>query len=166
LRRFSPLVLIAAALASCRIERTPEQYIDNQTSRIDAITAAEAEVQARIVSLAGALERGSAAVDSVLVPRGEFSGVGPDEDEVITDPATFIERMANLAGGRPLSTRHLEVSVAPGIVHAWFLAVYTPVGVEPVDPGFRVSGVLIRDNSGWRLTQGHLSRPSTVTPAP
>lgn len=166
MRRFCLLTIGSVILASCRIERTPEQYIDNQASRTDAVATAETEVRNRIAALADALGRGSAAVDSVLVPREEFSAIGPDANELIVDPGTFVDRMVGLTGGGPVSTRHIEVSVAPGILYAWFMAVYAPADGDPDDPGFRVSGVLTRDNAGWRLSQGHLSRPITELPVP
>ncbi|MDR0787817.1 MAG: nuclear transport factor 2 family protein [Gemmatimonadota bacterium] len=152
-----PLVVGSTLLTGCQIEPTPEEYID-QHIRTEAI--AEEEVEARISALAAALGRGDAAVDSILSPRNRLSAIGPDGGEVITDPSLFIHRLVSLAGGQVMETRSMEVSVAPGVLYAWFSVFCVPAGSTSNESGFRLSGVLVRESGSWRLTHGHLSIPA------
>ncbi len=147
-------MLGSIALAGCRIERTPEQYIDNQASRTDALLAARDDLAVRITSLGPALARGPAAVDSILAPREGISALGPAPGQRIESSRELIDLLIGLPAGRALTADRVEVTVAPGIVYA------------PPEAGFRVSGVFLRENSVWRLVQAHVSRPVAGATAP
>ena len=148
-------------LAGCRIERTPEQYIDNQAARAEALLVARDELAVRIASLGPALQRGTAAVDSILAPGERITIIGPGPRQVIEDPRELAGLLIALPAGEPVTAGRVEVTVAPGIVFAWFTAEFVADPSNPPDTGFRVSGVFLRENAAWRLTQAHVSRPVT-----
>lgn len=159
-------MLGSVAVAGCRIERTPEQYIDNQASRTDALLSARDDLAVRIASLGPALARGPAAVDEILAPRERLSGLGPAPGQLIENPRELIDLLVGLPGGRALTADRVEVTVAPGIAYAWFAAAFTAGPDAPPDAGFQLSGVFLRENSVWRLTQAHVSRPMTGATIP
>lgn len=166
MRRILLLALASVALAGCRIERTPEQYIDNQAARADALIAARDELALRIASLGPALARGPAAADEVLAPREPISVIGPAPGQRIETARELNDLLANLADGHPLTSERVEVTVAPGIAFAWFSAAFTAGSGAPPESGFRLSGVLLRENAEWRLIQAHVSRPATQATLP
>jgi hypothetical protein len=160
LRRILLLALGSVALAGCRIERTPEQYIDNQAARADALIAARDELAQRIASLGPALARGPAAVDEILAPREPISVIGPERGQLIESSRELNELVASLADGHAMTSERVEVTVAPGIVYAWFTAAFGPGPDAAPESGFRISGVMFRESTTWRLIQAHVSRPA------
>jgi hypothetical protein len=164
LRRFWLLALIAAApLAGCRIEQTPEEYFDHQLSPAEEREASREELSDRLRAMNQALRRASRAeVFAALAPTSDVFVFGPEPEHRLTSPAAVVAALEEIVG-RDTEVLDLNVTVGPRNNVAWFRT--TLVSGTPELPEIvRFSGVFIRSEGEWRLTEGHLSR--AVSPAP
>jgi hypothetical protein len=166
LRRFSRSLLLAGlALAGCRIEQTPQRYIDHQETPAEEIRASVHELRQRLLSVSAALQRGDPAeVGAALRPHEEAYVFGPAGQELRSarDIAQALQAV-HAEGG--LRVDEVAVDVGPRNNVAWFRAKY----VAPAEPGaeaVRFSGVFVRQGGEWRLIQGHLSGGISQPPPP
>jgi hypothetical protein len=161
------LLLIAAALlalAGCRVQRTPAEYLDQRDpAEVDRQEAAD-EIRARIGAFRQGLSRGDrATAAAALIPTGLTHVISLERHgglprygprglagalEEIELPGVSVARTPDL---------RVELSLRQGV--GWFA---THVELFPVGPGdpqvFRMTGVMVRDRGEWRLAQVHLSR--------
>jgi hypothetical protein len=165
LRRFWRTVGCLLALTACRIEQTPQQYIDRQDSPADQMLASEAENTRRLASLSGALEGRN------LVEVGGALNLDPEAVVVGLSPGAELRRadetaaaLDSIVGGASLSSGDIAVTVGPQNDLAWFQAEFASVDPE-LGSGFQFSGVFRRVEGEWRLLQGHIS-PTLAVPSP
>jgi hypothetical protein len=167
LRRICCLLLCVATASSCRIERTPDHFVDNQATPADELRAAEAELRGRILAVGTAIQRRNASdLASALGPHEDLSIIGPADGQVITTPAEVLTLLTELAGTDPLMARAVDVDVSPRMNVAWFQSDFGSGGAGEASSAFRFSGVFIREEGEWRLVQGHISEPIEATPVP
>lgn len=155
-------------LAGCKVERTPEQYIDHADPLELERAAAAAELTDRILALGAALTRGS--------PSEAVAALSPASDAYLLGPQAGIESVGTESitalvqslGGEPMPVdiRDVQVTVGPTATVAWFRAVLDLKGVPALGEGVRMTGVFIRREGAWRLVQAHVSAPTTPAAAP
>lgn len=162
--RLTIAALCAALLASaCKVERTPQEFIDHRRPISELRVAAAEELQDRLLATGQALSRGDAAeamralspaADAVLLPVGEAA--------TRVGEAQIAGALGEIAtGGDAVRLRDVEVSVGPGADIAWFRAWLDHPDAAAGAP-VRITGVYLRGDEGeWQLVQAHLS---TITP--
>lgn len=160
MRRLCSLLGLSLVLAACRIEPTPEQYIDPIRATEDVSTT-EAEIRSRLTEIADVLRDGSLqALTATLSPHPDGVVIGFDTQRLFTTEqlAALLQRQV---GGEQWTIRDVSVIVDSGNRVAWFVSRFFPsdasVG-DRVSAGFDFSGVYLREAGEWRLIQGHLSR--------
>jgi len=170
------LALAAAllALSACRVDRTPDEYLNPRDPAQVERREAENEIAARVSALGEALARGSQA-DAVatLVPAADthVMGVGFNDGRPRFGPLGLAAALGDLelprgAVGR---TPDLRVEADPREGLAWFathLEVLPVVGAGGQTQRLRVSGVFTRREGEWRLRQVHLSKAEVPAPTP
>lgn len=150
------------ALAACRIERTPPDLLTRDTPAEQERAQAVGELRARLALLGQALARGAPerAVEA-LAPAVRVQVVGP-----VGPPRTFagtaLSRVfARVLADGPGAVRLEEttLNLAPGADAAWFAGVLRPANADSTAPAvpWRVTGLLLLDEGGWRLVQLHVS---------
>jgi hypothetical protein len=159
LRRFFLPLFVTLLFGACRIEQTPQRFIDHQLTPAEEIAASEAELTSRLNAMIAALQRRNAGeAAGILRPHPDVRAIGPGEGEWLVEPDGIAAALDELAGPGPGAADHIAVTVGPRNNIAWFSVGYS----SPTDPGeatFRFSGVFIRQDGEWRLVDGHLSRP-------
>jgi hypothetical protein len=155
------LSLPVLLLGACRVEQTPEEYIDHQ-DRVEAERrAAGGEVEDRLRAFVAAVGRGDPTeAEIALNPAEDVEVLGPSRDLEVSGiaPARLIlERMAST----PVAVRIREISVEPAPVPtvAWFNLLVEAPGSEPQPALYRVTGVYRRDAGLWLMEQAHISGP-------
>lgn len=165
--RLRVLVLAAAlASASCRIERTPEEYVDHRDPTAGEIEAAEDQIHDRVVALGQAVSRGDAASAlEAFSPAPDVRAIGPVEGLTLRGAEQIDSALRQLAGGRTrVEMRDVEVEVGPRANVAWFRALVA-VGEDGPVAGrtLRATGVYLLDEGTWQLVQAHLSLPTALS---
>jgi hypothetical protein len=165
LRRICCLLVCLLTSTSCRIEQTPDHFIDNQLTAAEELTAAEDEIRRRLLAVGPAVQRGNVtALASALAPHTDVSIIGPEDGEVLATSTELLTSLTKLAGGEPLMARTMAVTVSPRMDVAWFQSELASAVEAADDTEIRFSGVFIREEGEWRLVQGHLSQSIKVTP--
>ena len=152
-------------LAACKIEETPRSYIDRQTSAAREREEAGAEIRARILAFADALDRRNPArAAAALAPSPVAAVIGPMRAQAAPDPAALQAALREIVprAGEAVAVEDIEIGVAARAQVAWFNArlVTAPDSAPPADLLF--SGVYQRREGAWELVQAHLS----TAPAP
>jgi hypothetical protein len=146
-------VLLLVMLASCRIEQTPPEYIDS--TRPTEREQAREEVRSRLLAAASAYERGD--VESAVAAlglTGETHVIAPGVEGDVGGDEALRAFGRDRRTPSTLDVRNLDVRVGPRGGVAWFHGAATTNAGE-----FRVTGVLLRAEGSWRLSQAHISRP-------
>jgi hypothetical protein len=161
LRRLWCVALGASLTATaCKIERTPQEYIDHRSPVQQVRMAASEELSAMITRFEQLLAAGDleAGLDTL--------GFAPDGMLVTSDPApaegdnTIREAMRRrIEGAGPLRPGGSRVAVGPRGGTAWFLVSLS----DSSDAPLQLTGTLVRGERGWEIVQAHLSEP--VAPA-
>lgn len=162
------VVLLTTLLASCKIERTPDAFVDHHTPVQEERTAAAAELRDRLLALTQALNRGdSGEAMAALEPAPDAYLVGPEAGAATGAEQIQIalQQVADSAMQAEVVMRDLEVDIGPRQSVAWFRGSLHASGSTPEAPVLRMTGVYLRDAGVWRLVQAHVSRPVTE-PAP
>lgn len=156
-------------LAACKVEQTPQEYLDPTDPAAVERSESEQDIVARVSAFREALARGDRAqAVSALGPTADTYVMGVDFNDgrprygaqgiadALADlrmPAGSVARMPDLRvqastreGGQAWFATHLEVMQVAGPATA----------TEP--QWLRVSGVFTRHEGDWRLLQLHLSR--------
>lgn len=161
------------ALAACRVDRTPQEFLDPRDPAAVERRESENEIAARVGAFREALARGNPAdAVSVLVPVPEAVVMGVDFNDA--RPRYGPLGLAAALEGVRLPTgavaRTPDLRVEAGTREGglgWFS---THLELLPVVSGggepqwLRVSGVLARREGDWRLLQIHLSRADRPPP--
>ncbi len=165
------------ALSACRVERTPDEYLNPRDAANVERRDAENEIAARVGAFSEALARGDQtnAVEA-LVPAADthVMGIGFNDGRPRFGPLGLATALGDLnlprgAVGRTPDLR-VEADAREGL--AWFathLEVLPVVGAGGQAQRLRVSGVFTRREGEWRLRQVHLSKaevPPPPTPRP
>ena len=169
MRRFCWLLGLSIGVAACRIERTPEEFIDQPSPAGEDLAATQAEIRDRLIRVANALREGSTpALMNSLAPHPDGVVLGPDLPA--PSPAEqLVSVLQSELGGQLLSASDIVVDVDSTNRTAWFLARFTAPGNAVEDSttrGFDLSGVFIRQMGEWRLVQGHITPLLILSPAP
>ena len=172
MHRAPALAAALLALSACRVERTPDEYLNPRDPAQVESREAENEVAARVGAFSEALARGGQA-DAVTVlaptPEAHVIGIGLNDGRPRFGPLGLAAAIADLGlpAGAVARTPDLRVE-ADGRGLAWFathVEVLPVVGTGGQAQRLRVSGVLNQREGEWRLVQMHLSRAETPPPA-
>lgn len=160
------LAVALLALAACRVDRTPDEYLNPRDPAEVERREAENEIAARVGAFREALARGSHA-DAVgaLEPAVDthVMGIGPNDGRPRFGPlglAAALEEL-ELPRGAVARTPDLRVEADAREGLAWFathVEVLPVVGAGGAPQRLRVSGVFTRREGDWRLVEVHLSR--------
>lgn len=159
-----PLVLAAPLLLSgCRVEQTPDEYIDRVGSVEAERNAAAGEVRDRLLAFVGSAARGDA--DGALIslhPADGVDVVGPAGLEVSGGEA--IRGLVTAMVTTPVSVRVREIEVETGPLGgvAWFRMVIEAPGTTPEPSLYQATGTYVRDAGLWELVQAHIAGPLTT----
>lgn len=176
MHRAPALAAALLALSACRVERTPDEYLNPRNPAQVERRDDENEIAARVGAFAEALARGGQAeAVQVLLPTPEAHviGIGFNGGRPRFGPLGLAAAIADLQlpQGAVARTPDLRVE-ADGRGLAWFathVEVLPVVGAGGQPQRLRVSGVLNQREGDWRLVQLHLSRaevPAPATPRP
>jgi SnoaL-like domain len=165
------------ALAACKVDRTPQEYLDPRDPAAVERRESENEIAARVGAFREALGRGNRA-DAVaaLVPAPDAVVMGVDfnEGRPRFGPLGLAAALEDLALPSGAIARTPDLRVEAGTREGglgWFsthLEVLPVVGASSEPQWVRMSGVVSRHEGTWRLLQIHFSRgdlPLRPTPA-
>lgn len=161
--RLIPLSLAAGLLAAgCRVEPTPEEYIDHLSTVEEERQAASAEVRDRLHAFVSASARGDA-VQAILSlhPDADVEILGPAEIEVRGAEGVRALIVGMVATPVAVRVRELEVETGPAGGVAWFRMVVEAPGSTPEPALYRATGTYLRDAGLWELVQAHVAGPLT-----
>ena len=160
-----------AALAGCKVDRTPPEFYNHPDPAVVDRQEAADEIRTRVRVFAEALGRmdtGDAVQALAPDAMAAVVGVRGNDGMVRFGPAGVNAAVAELAIAAPavVRTPDLRVSASQGM--GWFSThlqlLSTSAATDPVL--LRMSGVFIRERGEWRLVEAHLSRPEHATPRP
>ena len=174
MHRAPALAAALLALSACRVERTPDEYLNPRNPAQVERREAENEISARVGAFGEALARGATAdAVGVLVPTPEshVMGIGFNDGRPRFGPLGLAAalRDLDLPTGAVARTPDLRVEADPREGLAWFathLEVLPVVGAGGQPQRLRVSGVFNRREGDWRLVQVHLSKAEIPAPTP
>jgi hypothetical protein len=147
-------------LSACRVERTPEQYFDHQTTIEAEREAAAGELRDRLLAMGEAIDRGNATEALIaLSPAADAFILGPREGMVVSGSERISALLDSLLASRTVAAevRDVQVGIAARANVGWFRADLALPGIIPGDRPLRMTGVYVRDAGLWKLVQAHLS---------
>jgi hypothetical protein len=160
-----------AALAGCKVDRTPPEFYNHPDPAVVDRQEAADEIRTRVRVFAEALGRmdtGEAVQALAPDEMAAVVGVEGNDGMVRFGPEGVSAAVAELAIASPtvVRTPDLRVSASQGM--GWFSThlqlLSTSTATDPVL--LRMSGVFVRERGEWRLVEAHLSRPEAATPQP
>jgi hypothetical protein len=174
--RATALAAALVALSACRVERTPDEYLNPRNPAQVESRDEENELAARVAAFSEALARGGQA-DAVAAlgptPEAHVIGIGFNDGRPRFGPLGLAAALADLQLPADAVARTPDLRVeADGRGVAWFathVEVLPVVGAGAQPQRVRVSGVFNEREGEWRLVQVHLSRaelPPPATPRP
>jgi hypothetical protein len=166
LRRLWCVALGVSLLApACKIEQTPQEYIDARSPVQQLRSASAEELEARVTAMGEALARRDvdAALDTLDIATEGYVVHGLGSEPVVGSEEARRVFREQLEGIGPLRFAGSNVTVGPRGGTAWF-----SLDLESTahNSGLQVTGVLIRRDAGWRIVQSHLSRRGETIPQP
>ena len=151
-------------LGGCRIERTPDPYIDRLETPQEEVRASAEELIDLLLSTAASLQRGNlGAVAVALAPDADLSGIGPGA-AVITGYPEFLDSLSAMTANRSVDMVDLKVEVEPRNAVAWFRSVLVLTGDSIEAERMPFTGVFVHEEGVWHLRQAHLSGPISSQP--
>lgn len=169
--RAPALAAALLALSACRVERTPDEYLNPRDAAQVESREAENEVAARVGAFTEALARGGRAdAVSMLMPTPEAHviGIGYNDGRPRFGPLGIAAAIADLQLPTDAVARTPDLRVeSDGRGLAWFathVEVLPVVGAGGQPQRLRVSGVFNQREGDWRLVQIHLSRAEMPPP--
>lgn len=147
-------------LSACRVERTPAQYFDHQTTIEAEREAAAGELRDRLLAMSEALDRGNATEALIaLSPASDAFILGPREGMVVSGSERISVLLDSLLASHEVTAeiRDLQVGIAARANVGWFRAELALPGLIPGDRPLRMTGVYVRDAGLWKLVQAHIS---------
>lgn len=168
MRRIRIITLgLLLAIPGCRVERTPPQYFDHQTTIEAERDAAASEIRDRLLAMGEALDRGNATEAVIaLSPAADAHIIGPDEGMMVSGSDRISALLDSLLASNEVTTelRDVQVGVAARANVGWFRADLALPGHTPSNRPLRLTGVYVRDAGLWKLVQAHLSLPLSAQP--
>lgn len=170
MKRFMCTALAVVLLSSCKVERTPQEFIDPRDPVTQLRERNSDALNAGLQEIRVALERGEA---GALFGEFEFD---PDvfvvtdlAHDAVRGPAEVQAALQSFITEQgPVRLNDAQVMVGPGGSSAWFRS-QAELLERPDEPTIWVTGLLTRSGDEWRLVQAHLSRagasPDQPTPA-
>jgi hypothetical protein len=155
------------ALAACKVERTPQEYLDPRDPAAVERREAEQELALRVGAFREALARGdrNAAVGALVpAPETHVMGVDFNDGRPRFGPVGVAEALRDLRLPTGAVARTPDLRVESGTREGavgWFathLEILPVVGAGGQPEWLRVSGVFSRREGEWRLVELHLSR--------
>jgi len=165
LRSFRFIALSACVLvAGCKIERTPQEYIDHRSPVHQVRQASAEELEGRLAMMGRSLEVGdfNAFFDAVPLGPGAYlitdlnSEYAEGSAEVREEIGEYLQRAGPLRAAGP------RVTIGPRGNTAWFF-----IRLEGADDGshLNMTGMFVRGDEGqWQMVQSHLSGLAGSTP--
>jgi hypothetical protein len=154
IRTGAAALLTLLTLGACRIERTPAEYFDQHLPTATEREQSRDELRSRILAAVRAFEAGDAAAGAVsLGMRDDSFLILPDAPPLRADELHIPAPETLPPPGAAVEVHELEVVMGPRGSTAWFLATGASGGEE-----LRATGVYLRVEGSWRLSQLHLSR--------
>ena len=176
MHRAPALAAALLALSACRVERTPDEYLNPRNPAQVESRDEENELAARVGAFGQALARGAQAeAVAALGPTAEAHviGIGFNDGRPRFGARGLAAAVADLQLPTDAVARTPDLRVeADGRGVAWFathVEVLPVVGAGGQPQRLRVSGVFNEREGEWRLVQLHLSRaemPPPATPRP
>jgi len=166
LRRLWCVALGASLLASaCKIERTPQEYIDARSPVQQLRSASATELEERVNAMGEALALGEidAALDTLGIAPDGYLVHGLEPEPVVGSVEVRRVLSEQLQRSGPLRLGGSNVTVGPRGGTAWFSL---DLQSTAHDSGVQITGVLLRRDAGWHIVQGHLSRRGEPIPPP
>jgi hypothetical protein len=162
-RRFCSVAACSLALAGCRIEQTPQQYIDRRDTPADQLLTSEAELTRRLLEVSDAMRSNdTVGLETILALHPEVIVYGPASGEQFGGGPGIARSLSDFANGRVL-VPDVNVQVGPQNNVAWFRATYED-STTSVSDALRFTGVFLRQDTAWQLVLGHISVPATLPP--
>jgi SnoaL-like domain len=161
------------ALAACKVDRTPQEFLDPRDPAAVERRESENEIAARVGAFREALARGNQAdAVSALAPAPEavVMGVEFNDGRPRYGPLGLAAALEGLHLPRGAVARTPDLRVEAGTREGgvgWFathLELLPVTGVRTEPQWLRVSGVMDRREGEWRLLQMHLSRAERPAP--
>lgn len=162
------------ALSACRVDRTPDEYLNPRNPAQVEQREAAGEIAARVGAFREALARGDhGGAAAALGPAVDthVMGIGFNDGRPGLGPqgvAAALREM-ELPRGAVARTPDLRVEADARQGLAWFathVELLPVVGAGGAPQRLRVSGVFSRREGDWRLAQLHLSRGQLPPPPP
>jgi hypothetical protein len=170
--RATALAAALLALAACRVDRTPDEYLNPRDPAQVEGRETENEIASRVGAFGDALARGNQAdaVGALMPsPDSHVMGTGANEGRPRFGPLGLAAALRDLElpRGAVARTPDLRVEADGREGMAWFgthLEILPVVGAAAQAQRLRVSGVFTRREGEWRLVQIHLSRAEVPPP--
>lgn len=173
MHRVPALAAALLALAACKVDRTPQEFLDPRDPAAVERRESENEIAARVGAFREALARGNR-TDAVAAlrpsPDAVVMGVGFNDGRPRYGPLGLAAALEGLDLPRGAVARTPDLRVEAGTREGglgWFathLEMLPVVGAGSQPQWLRVSGVLARREGEWRLLQLHLSRAERPAP--
>lgn len=160
-----------AALAGCKVDRTPPEFYNHPDPAVVDRQEAADEIRTRVRVFAEALGRNDTGeAVQALAPDEMAAVVGLRGNDGMVrfgrEGVSAAVAELEIAGPTVVRTPDLRVSATQGM--GWFSThlqlLSTSTATDPVL--LRMSGVFVRERGSWRLVEAHLSRPEAPTPEP
>gem|GEM_PF-4695784 len=144
-------------VTACKIERTPQEYIDHRSPIYQARQASAEELEGRLIMMGRSMEAGDVDVFLEAVPMGPDAYLVTDLSarhalgtaEIRTELGEYLQRSGLLRADRP------QVTIGPRGNTAWFLIRLQDDGG---DLHLNMTGMFLRGDEGrWQMVQAHLS---------
>lgn len=169
-RRRRPIIVLYAFVllsSSCRVERTPEDYIDHGTSVEEVRLSAQNEVRDRLLAFVAAVSRGDGLQAGLaLSPSQGVRLITPLGAELEGDGAVRTALAQLVTTPVSLTARELDVHTAGAGGTAWFRMVVEAPGATPDPALYHTTGTFVNDAGLWTLVQAHVSGPVTTDSGP
>lgn len=174
MHRAPALAAALLALSACRVDSTPDEYLNPRNpAQVEQREAAN-EIASRVAAFAEALARGGqpdAVATLGAAPDAYVMGTGFNDGRPRFGPLGLAAalRDLDLPTGAVARTPDLRVEADAREGLAWFathLEVLPVVGAGGQPQRLRVSGVFSRREAEWRLVQVHLSKGEMPPPTP
>ncbi len=153
-------------VSACKIQRTPQEYIDHRSPVQQVRESAREELTSVLAAVDLALERGDldAAIDALTFADDAYL-VRDDGSSPLEGGGAVRSALREWTeGGGEVRAADSRVTVGPRGSSAWFL-----LRLERGDSRTpaQLSGVVVRgDESRWELVQAHLSETLDAAPEP
>ncbi|CAN5620407.1 hypothetical protein BH23GEM6_BH23GEM6_03050 [soil metagenome] len=144
-------------VTACKIERTPQEYIDHRSPVYQVRQASAEELEGRLTMMGRSMEIGdmTAFFEAVPVAADGYLITDMRAEHAVGSAEIRNEMEDYLQRARPLRAEGPRVTIGPRGNTAWFL-----IRLEGVEGGsnLNMTGMFVRGDEGrWQMVQSHLS---------